>query len=51
MKKIPDSPRPHNFNACVPECGSLGTRLYMHSVSLRSILKIQVNILNLEQKV
>ena len=27
QQKIPGSPRLHNFNVRIPECGSLGTRL------------------------
>ena len=27
MRKIPGSPHLHNFNVCILECGSLGTRL------------------------
>ena len=34
MRKIPGSPRLHNFNVRVPERGSLGTRLYYMSTLL-----------------
>ena len=36
VRKIPGSPRLHNFNVRVPECGSLGTRLaYLHTCNMK----------------
>ena len=45
-KKIPGSPRLHNFNVCVPKCGSLGTRLFERSLNIISCFIIHLTHAN-----